>query len=352
MIKKCLLCNDVLERKSKQWSRQIYCSSKCRKVAHRDKQVLITRIEQKRSNLRQNDEVLYLIRQCRQASTVQIFKGHDLKSFTETMKLIKNRPLGEINLCHIAPVKGKNSTGLLHCMNLFYGGAHQNKKFGNKYISGGLSIGNEELIKDWEVNKAMSNNDVLVVLEKYLKDIIPQYIAINPVRKSRKASIVNKIIAIDDSKRFDELISLDYRSLGYMWAAISKTTPAVLPNIRHESKYLAYMESISRFISYGGDRTSMLKSLRKLMVIAYMALERVACSKTYNKYFYVKYEDLIQQKYGQVMLKNPNEWSGFKDFIYQTAFETLQGKDLKIRKFRKLVMSYLVFPEKAWTVRN
>jgi 2-polyprenyl-6-methoxyphenol hydroxylase-like FAD-dependent oxidoreductase len=92
MIKECCLCKSNIEKKSKQWVSQVYCSAKCRKVAHRKGKSSKNRIEQKRANLHQNDEVLYLIRQCKKAGTIQILDGHTLSSFIETMALIKNRP--------------------------------------------------------------------------------------------------------------------------------------------------------------------------------------------------------------------------------------------------------------------
>ena len=170
----------------------------------------------------------------------------------------------------------------------------------------------------------ISNNEILVRIEQYLYDVIPQYIECSPVRKSKKVQVVNKLIGVDDSKGFDELMSFSYKKLSELWAEASKTKCPV-PYLSTESKYLAYMDSLTRFISYGGERTSILKSLRKIMVIGYMALERVEQSETYNKYFYVKYECLIVQKYCQAILRNPDDWPEFKDLLYNAAFETLQG---------------------------
>lgn len=136
--------------------------------------------------MRQNDEVLLLVRACRRAGTVQILTGHTLSSFLETMELVRNRPKGEVALCHIAPVKGKGSTGLFHCKNLFYGGKFQNRKFGKKYLGGGLSISHGKLKSKWAVDKDSPANDVLVLIEKFLGDIIPKYLEVAPVRKSKK----------------------------------------------------------------------------------------------------------------------------------------------------------------------
>jgi len=340
MNKFCLSCSQELVNRSKQWSNQKYCSAKCRKNHHRMKKTAMTRVERKRSNLTQNDEMLYLIRQCKQAGTVQVLHGHDLKSFKETMELIKARPKGDVNLCHIAPVKGTHSTGLLHHRNLFYGGAYQNKKFGNKYISGGLSISNAALKRKWRVTRDMSNNDVLIKIEEFLLNVIPDYIKSSPVRKSKKVQIAKKITDVDPSANFDELMFCSYKELCDSWSAISGRLTQI-PESKKESKYLAYMDSLTRFIDYGGVRAITLRKLRRIMVIAYMALERVELSQTYNKYFYVKYEPLVKFKYGQAKLKNPDDWPILKDLVYTTAFQTLQGASLKTKAFQKLVLSYL-----------
>lgn len=350
-MKICPVCKISIARKSKQWVRQIYCSTKCRKVSHRAKKSHALRIERKRANLRQNDEIVYLIRECRRAATVQILHGHDLGSFIETMELIRNRPKGDISLCHIAPVRGAKAIGLFHCQNLFYGGTFQNNCFGNRYFAGGLSLNKKYLVRQWEVTDETTNNEILLMIEEYLKDIIPEYLRVARVRKSAKVSLINKIIEVDKSQSFDELIHYSHKKLQQAWSVLSSQ------NVRvwwkgEESKYIVYMDSITRFIKYGGERAATLAQLRDVMVVAYMALERVLPSRTYNKYFYVKYEPLINKKFGQVMLKDPASWSGFKDLIYITAFDALQGKNLDVIKFKKTVMKYLKFPSKAWQCRD
>lgn len=352
MIKYCLNCNVVIPKLSKQWPSQKYCTTKCRKVGNVKIKSSMTRTEQKRANLRQNKEVIYLVRQCKKAKTVQILESHDIESFTKTMELVRNKPSGDLDLCHIAPVKGKASIGLFHHLNFFYGGAYQNKKFKNKYLAGGLSISNKKLKAKWKISDDMSTNDILVMIEKYLGSIISEYIKASPVKKSKKAQIANKIVGLDKTINFDDLMLTSYSHLVERWEKISKVRVFIPSFKSQESKYLTYMDGLTRFISYGGDRVSTLKSLRKIMVIGYMALERVAQSKTYNKDFYIKYEPLINIKHGQAMLKNPGEWSEFKDLIYDTAFHVLQGAKLDIKKFRKKIMSYLTFPEKAWMIKE
>ena len=347
MNKQCLECRKLIEGGSKQYKRKIYCSKICNKYYNRKKETLKARSAKRKSNLRLNSEFRYLVDQCKRAMTVQILHGHSLETFIETMDLVKNRPKGDVELCHIFPVKGKDSIGQFHCQNLFYGGAHQNRKSGNKYVTGGLAISKEDLEPKWSIPKGMKSDDVLVKIEEYLGDVLLKYLEMRPVTKSRKAPLVEKILRIDSSLDFDTLMGRSLKALTEQWANITHTRPYIL-HPGKESKFLAYMDSITRFIKYDKKNRKMLKGIRSTMVIGYMALERTMQSTTYNRLFYVKYEPLIRIKYGQAMLKDPESWSVFKDLIYDTAFDVLHGAAVDAKKFRRLVKSYLKFPDRAW----
>lgn len=347
MNKRCLECKKHIEGGSKQDKRKIYCSKICNKYFNRKKAALKARSAKRKSILRLSSEFRYLVDQCKRAGTVQVLYGHSLESFIETMDLLVNRPKGNIELCHIFPVKGKDYIGLFHCRNLFYGGAHQNRKFGNKYVTGGLAISKDDLELKWCIPKGMKSDDILVRIEEYLGGVLLKYLEMRPVLKSRKAPIVKKILGIDSSLDFDMLMGRSLKALTEQWANITHTRPYIL-NPSKESKFLAYMDSISRFIKYDKKNRKMLKSIRSTMVIGYMALERTKQSATYNKLFYYKYEPLIRIKYGQAMLKDPESWSVFKDLIYDTAFEVLHGATIDAKKFRRLVKSYLKFPDRVW----
>lgn len=346
-MKRCRNCDKEIDKNSRQYPNKYFCEKKCKKKYHLKIAASEARVKKKRARLTQNKEVVYLLHQCKNAGTVQILYGHSLESFLETMALVRNRPKAKVHLCHIAPVKGRNAIGLFHCKNFFYGGAYQNSSFKNGYISGGLSINKKHLLKKWSVTDDMTSNDILVLIEEYMPYIIQRYLEIVPVEKSKKVQAINKILFFDGAVGFDELMQYSHKELSAIAASLTKEKPWVF-NITTESKYMAYMDSLTRFIGYGGERTSLLKKLRKIMVVGFMALSRVAESETNNKDFYVKYEPLIVVKYGQAMLKDSNAWREFKDLIYDAAFKVLQGRDIDIKIFRKLVMSYLIFPEKAF----
>lgn len=344
MQKYCLNCNSLIINNSKQASRQVYCRDYCRKNANRKQKREMSRIERRRANLRQNDEVIYLVRQCRRAGTVEILQGHSLRSFSETMELVRNRPKGHVELCHIAPVKGVESIGLFHCRNLFYAGAYQNRKNGRRYVSGGLFIENTKQDKKWAVDSSMTTNEILLKIELYLGDIIPHYIESVSVRKSKKVSVINKILEVDRLKNFDDLMMLGHQELTHRWAEIAHMQ-APIPPVSRESKYIAYLDNITRFISYGGDAVDTLKKLRKLLAIGYIALAKTAESSTYNQAFLRKYGGLVSRRHRQAILKDSKNWPIFKDLMYDTAFECLQGGTPNLKKVRATALSYLIFEE-------
>lgn len=344
MIKRCPECSTCFSKDSPQWSRKIYCTEKCRKAAHKKKCAKATRLEQRRANLRQNEEMLYLVRQCRRAKTVQILTGHDLESFVATMNLVRTRPKSDVSLCHIAPVKGKLSIGLFHHQNLFYGGAYQNRVFGNKYMGGGLSISKKYLKEKWEVRKEMSTNEILLMVEEFLGDVIPKYLKVCPVRKSKKYQIVMKLAEIQPSINAELLMRFSYNQLVCRLDELQNTYSYKI-EYEYESKFLNYIDELTRFAGYGGERAKMLRKLRGLMIIAYMVLEQVGESKTFSKNFYTKYERLVKSKYAFAVMSDPGKWSQFKDLAYATVFAVLQGASVDIVSFRKEMLSWLSIPK-------
>ncbi len=345
MKKLCPVCEDEIYKKSKQWSKQIYCSTKCRKVAHRRSKARKTREQQKRSNMLQNEEVLYLVRQCRRAGTVEILSGHTSDSFIETMKLIRNKPKADVHICHIAPVKGETSIGLFHCQNLFYGGSFQNRSLGNRQLGKeGLAIEKSKLSPKWAIAENHSTNDVLVKIEEYLGRILDEYIKNSPIRKSKRAQLAHKITKLSTKESIDKLLELSHRELLDKWLATSKAFIPRTTSTARESKYIVYVDELSRFISYNREDRAQLKSLKRTMIIGYRALERIDCSSTYNSEFKDKYKKTYK-KYKNAHLEKASQWSKLKDLIYETAFRALQGETSSMKRKCRKIMNYIVFHE-------
>jgi len=340
MTKPCKECKEPIFKNSKQFKNKKYCSASCRKIASRKKLSMETRIKKRKSLLVQAPHILYLIKECRRAETVQILSGHTLESFTKTMDFIRNKPRGDVEICHIAPCRGKKSRGLLHYENLFYGGSYQNRNFGSNYLSGGLKIKRSHLIEKWAVDESMDNNTILKKVEAFLSDIITSYIEISHLRKSKKRRRVEKILKIAPDKSKDYLYCQDIKYLDNLLLKLNQNR-TLEDDSRIESKYIIYVDELSRFISYGGERARTLRRLRTLMIAGYVALEKIDASQTYNEMFYERYRALIKPKYIHAMLKNPYKWSEFKDLIYEAAFIALQGGHIDIKSFRRKFKMYL-----------
>jgi hypothetical protein len=258
------------------------------------------------------------------------------------MDLLRNRPKGEIDLCHVFPVKGACSVGLLHGRNVFYGGRHQNRKSGMKYVGGGMALARSKLDPYWEVSSNMSNDDILVKIEEYLHDILPKYLEIRGVRKSRKVALVEKIRSLNASYDFDTLMELDSKSLAEQWAQMTYTRPFILP-VSRESKYIAYLDGLTRFIEYNLENKKALNSIRKTMMLGYIALVKNKQSLTFNSDFNDRFGALIPSRYLTAEFKDPDRWSEFKDLIYDTAFAALSGEAVDFKEFRSKIKSYLRF---------
>lgn len=342
MTKQCKECKTPILEQSKQWKNKKYCSANCRKIASRKKLSTEARIKKGKSLLVQVPHITYLAKECRRAGTVQILSNHNLESFTKTMDFIKNKPKGDIEICHIAPAqaRGKKTIGLLHYKNLFYGGAYQNRNFGNNYLSGGLKIKLSDLHKKWAVDEKMDNNTILKKVEDFLGDIVKSYVDISHLRKTKKRRPIEEILKIDPKRDMASLFRQKKKYLDNLLLEISQkrifeSSPC------NESKYIIYVDELTRFISYGGKRVRMLRKLRTLMIAGYVALEKVKKSKTHNKNFYECYGSLIKPKYTHASLKKTREWSEFKDLIYETAFTALQGGSVDIKKFKREFLLHL-----------
>lgn len=334
MTKPCKECKEPIFKNSKQFKNKKYCSANCRKIASRKKLSMETRIKKRKSLLVQVPHILYLIKECRRAETVQILSGHTLESFTKTMDFIRNKPRGDVEICHIAPCRGKKSRGLLHYENLFYGGSYQNRNFGSNYLSGGLKIKRSHLIKKWAVDESMDNNTILKKVEAFLGDIITSYIETSHLRKSKKRRHVEEILKITPERSKDYLFCQNIKYLSNLLLRLNQNGK-LDDHSRSESKYIIYVDELSRFISYGGERTHTLRRLRTLIIAGYVALEKIDASQTYNKMFYERYRALIKPRYIHATLKKPYKWSEFKDLIYEAAFIALQGGHINIKSFRK-----------------
>jgi hypothetical protein len=273
----------------------------------------------------QNFEHLYLVYQCKRAGTVQILDGHDYDSFVKTMAVIKNKPPLDVSICHIYPVRGNGRIGLLHHENLFYGGRYQNCKLGNRSFGGGRSIHHSRLLQEWDVGVNDTVNEVLIKVERFLGPIIERYLENVSVRKSPKAALIGKIVELDPKRAVEDLMLAPCSQLLTIMQFLTRQTQFKVSRPKRASKYLNYIDELTRFISYQPAKCRYLRIIRRLMVIGYICLAKERSSSTHNAEIVSKYKQIVS-RYHNACLKEEVDWSEFKDFMYDTAFFALQGK--------------------------
>ena len=123
---------------------QRYCTSVCRKKAHRARQSS-KKVESRFAKLAKNAFWRWVIRECREAGTVQVLSGHTsatllvLHLLSDAMYKCygwsSDQKTNLFNICHIQPRKGGNGyLGLLHPANLFIGCSYMNRTQSNKPV--------------------------------------------------------------------------------------------------------------------------------------------------------------------------------------------------------------------------
>lgn len=167
---------------------QRYCTSLCRKKAHRARQPR-KKVENRFTKLAKNAFWQWVIRECREAGTVQVLTGHTsatllvLHSLSDAMYKCygwsADQKTNLFNICHIQPRKGRNGyIGLLHPANLFIGCGRMNRTQSNKPVpaDAGLRISVNTLKRKWAVEQGDTNAAVAEKIRAFLGTVLEDYL--------------------------------------------------------------------------------------------------------------------------------------------------------------------------------
>lgn len=342
-VKKCEQCNTPINPSSKQYANKKFCSDSCRDKNYRQRKAQEKRLEKRQRNIKVNGAFRYIADACLRAGTVEILSGHTVESLAKTISLIDNKPKSDVHICHIAPVKGENIIGKLHHENLFYGGSYQNRVFGNRWLSGGRYIHRRRLNEKWLVHKGMKHAEILDLVELYLGCILIQYLKQYPVRKSQKESKIDGILKIpghDYNKEF--LQGFSSKGLEELRSELNGKGFYSIKITEKPSKYIDYTKELERFSKIHKDnRSNYFLFLHKIMLIGYAALEKV-CLRTRSANLYEVYGTKAK-KYQHLKMKDNKQWSEFKDYLYEVAYLSLQGKVFKVADIQASLRYYTTF---------
>lgn len=354
----CSVCN--AEYTTSRHSVKRYCSDRCRKTASRHK-TAFKRIEK----LPVSEEWLYIARECKRAGTVEILHFHTVESL-ESLFALRNykykcygwdseKKTSKFDLCHIQPVSGKSTVGLLHPLNLFVGSSLPNKVHGTKSHPGvGLSIRRFDLQAKWLVSKEDSDKKVLDKVQRYLGPVLKEYAANNPIRTSQRFGLAKWIFNNDSEHRFTlaELERKSMMDLRKLRAQIEEREVYKVDLIAKRA-LLVYFDELTRFSdvlpegNHKNDCAFLIDVLR-------VAITTLAVSYGEEGFHSVVDTPAAVSVWTPAVIKDYTEqrFSDFRDWLSFTAFETLQGCPLERGKVLNTLRSYIQVEELIPTYRD
>lgn len=190
----------------------LFCSDTCRKLANKAKNRAISQAKRKRTlseklkKLANSAIGLYLVKEIKRASTVEILKGHNSDSLTALVSLRRRctaaggyengESLAFYELSHIYPVRSKDRVGLLNSANLAITPKTFNRKHGNKVpVKGylGSSTPKSTLLKQWMVDDSFKSLDVLKLARKYIGEEFDIWLKKHLISQTQRQAILKNL---------------------------------------------------------------------------------------------------------------------------------------------------------------
>ncbi|CAI8817192.1 Phage integrase family protein [Pseudomonas sp. IT-P218] len=202
----CCHCNNEYIAKRFTDQNQRYCTSVCRKKAHRARQPS-KKVANRFAKLAKNAFWRWVIRECREAGTVQVLTGHTsatllvLHSLSDAMYKCygwsSDQKTNLFNICHIQPRKGGNGyLGLLHPANLFIGCSSMNRGQSNKPVpaDAGLRIATSTLKRKWAVEQGDTNAAIAELIRAFLGKVLDDYLdQVSSIDLDRRHTLAQRI---------------------------------------------------------------------------------------------------------------------------------------------------------------
>ena len=344
--KVCNLCNSQFTTSQIKAKYCPECRPKAKKKSQTDRRLNLA--QRRVISLPQADEWLWIARECRKAGTVEILKGVDIVALFALRK-IRYQTYGwdaetnksKFHLCHISPVKGMESVGLLHHLNLFIGNSLPNQKFSNKsHKDRGLCIPKSELKTKWRITAGASDRQVLDKVTNYLGTALIDYAKDHPVRKSQRFSLA-KWVFQNDPANILAIEELNYLSMSELRKIKAKVEGKEVYKINYPAKrsVLVALEECQRLSDQlpDGQHKSDIAFMIPVLQVAAAWLSRTADGGGLSS--------LLGNPYGvnwkPLQLREGMDASKLRDFISFQAFEALQGAPVDRKLIRNTLRKYL-----------
>ena len=345
--RKCLRCNKQFV--TTQYNAK-YCSTSCKSKTETVRKA--TTAEKRIARIHTSDAWRWIARECRRAGTVEVLQGVDL---VELFSLYNRRykcygydskkKTSKYHLCHISPVKGADSIGLLHHANLFIGTSLANQKFTNKhYANAGLSIKRSSLKKKWLVADKITDAQVFTKIKSYLGEKLIEYAKHNKIDRATRLTLALRVSKHESNTlSLEQLEKLSTASLRDLEADL-KGKLVYQIDLKAKRSLDVYKQELDRFAlcSDGASKegyqfvSSVCVVLAQALVVSRYGKGLDNITATYDR-CYLEYSPLA--------IKQGVDISKLRDFVTFTAFETLSGAEVNKEIISSTLNKYLYFTD-------
>ncbi|MGB4075209.1 hypothetical protein [Pseudomonas sp.] len=324
-----------------------YCSTTCRTDSRSSKKVQ-SRLEKLPRSL----FFKWIASECRRAGTIEILKDVDLEAL-QALHTSKEKTYGydaeakksKYHLCHISPVAGFGTIGLLHHANLFIGGSLQNQKHGNKEYKGkGLCIKTSSLQSKWYVDNTTTSPQLYKKIQQYLGKKLTAFLRTNAVKEASRYPLIRRILKHpDNTATRDTLNTMSSSELRELDSSLSGKEQYSLSLLTKRS-LVVYHSELERFASYGpSNKDDYLFVADAVRVVAQMVAQyesedfhgstglEAICAPRHRMF----------SEFSPLALRENKDLGSLRDFIAFTAFQTLQGASVGRELITGTLRSYL-----------
>lgn len=345
-VKACALCQTEFTTSQVKAKHCPACRPKARQKSQKDKRQ--TTAENRIQKLPQSEEWLWVAKECKRAGTVEILQGVDLvalfavyKARFKTYGWNKEAKKSKFHLCHIQPVQGDDSVGLLHHLNLFIGNSLPNQIHSNKrYENRGLSIPTSELKKKWLVSEATSIEETLDKATKYLGPVLTEYAKENAIRIAQRIGLAKWVHKNDPDNvlslgKLKQLSMTDLRKI----RARVEGKEVYKMDLRAKRSVVVSLEECQRLSKQlpDGQHRSDLEFMIPVLYVAATWLASLPDQEGFA--------DIFKKPYGvawkPLELREGMDASTLRDFISFQAFDALQGAPVDRKMIRNTLSNYL-----------
>ncbi|MGE9763926.1 hypothetical protein [Pseudomonas sp. PDM20] len=337
----CSVCDTIYT--TSRYSKTHYCSPDCRSKA-RSIRTANKRIEK----IPASDAWLWVARECKRAGTVEILQDVDL----EKLFAIYNRRYqcfgwdsekksSKFHICHIAPVSGDSSIGLLHHENLFIGSSLANQVHGvEHYADAGLCIAKSSLKTKWLINQEDSNKIILGKVKQYLGKKLYTFAKTNPIKKSHRFVLAERIVKLpNNTVALADLQRMGTQELVKLEAQLKEKEVFSL-KLTAARSLVVYHEELERFASFS-------KGKRKENFEFVSAAVRVVAQWLGQKPTEHGLSSIIASSFSwyyefrPLSLKPNKDSAKLRDYTNFLAFSTLQGAEVDRNHVINTLRGYL-----------